>query len=51
MIKKRAAGAAPAAGGGILNSTVAVGVGLVAVGGLTAWVLLKSDNPVSPAVP
>ena len=49
--KKRAAGAAPAAGGGVLNSTVAVGVGLAAVGGLTAWVLLKSDNPVSPAVP
>jgi len=49
--KKRAAGAAPAAGGGVLNSTVAIGVGLAAVGGVTAWVLLKSDNPVSPAVP
>ncbi len=49
--KKRGGGAAPAAGGGVLNSTVAVGVGLAAVGGLTAWVLLKSDNPVSPAVP
>lgn len=49
--KKRAAGAAPAAGGGILNSTVAVGAGLVVVGGVTAWVLLRSDNPVSPAVP
>jgi len=49
--KKRGVGAAPAAGGGVLNSTIAVGVGVAAVGGLTAWVLLKSDNPVSPAVP
>jgi hypothetical protein len=49
--KKRAAGAAPAAGGGVLNSTAAIGVGLAAVGGVTAWVLLKSDNPVSPATP
>jgi hypothetical protein len=49
--KKRAAGAAPAAGGGVLNSTAAVYVGLAAVGGLTAWVLLKSDNPVSPSAP
>jgi hypothetical protein len=48
---KKRAGAAPAAGGGVLNSTVAVGVGLAAVGGVTAWVLLHSDNPVSPATP
>jgi hypothetical protein len=49
--KKRGAGAAPAAGGGILNSTAAVATGLAVVGGVTAWVLLQSDNPVSPAVP
>jgi len=49
--KKRAAGAAPAAGGGVLNSTAAVTTGLIVVGGVTAWVLLQSDNPVSPAVP
>ena len=49
--KKRAAGAAPAAGGGVLNSPVAIGVGLAAVGGVTAWVLLRNDSPVSPAVP
>ena len=49
--KKRAAGAAPAAGGGVLNSTVAVGIGAAAVGGVTAWVLLKNDDPVSPAKP
>jgi hypothetical protein len=49
--KKRGVGAAPAAGGGVLNSTIAIGVGAAAVGGITAWVLLKSDNPVSPATP
>jgi hypothetical protein len=49
--KKRGVGAAPAAGGGVLNSTIAVGVGAAAVGGITAWVLLHSDNPVSPATP
>jgi hypothetical protein len=49
--KKRATGAAPAAGGGVLNSTVAIGIGAAAVGGVTAWVLIKNDNPVSPATP
>lgn len=49
--KKRAAGAAPAAGGGVMNSPIAIGVGLAAVGGVTAWVLLRNDNPVSPAAP
>jgi hypothetical protein len=49
--KKRQEGAAPAAGGGILNSTVAIGVGAAAIGGVTAWVLLKSNNPVSPSTP
>jgi|SRR5271157_1935656 len=49
--KKRAAGAAPAAGGGVLNSPIAIGVGGAAVVGLTVWVLVKSDNPVSPSAP
>ena len=49
--KKRAAGAAPAAGGGVLNSTTAIVIGAAAVGGITTWVLLRSDNPVSPAAP
>ena len=43
--KKRAAGAAPAAGGGILSSPIAIGIGAAAIGGVTAWVLIKSDNP------
>jgi hypothetical protein len=49
--KKRAAGAVPAAGGGALNSPVAIGVGAAAIGGLTIWVLTRSSNPVSPATP
>lgn len=49
--KKRAAGAAPAAGGGIMNSPLAVGIGGAAIVGVTAWVLIRSDNPVSPATP
>jgi hypothetical protein len=48
---KRAAGAAPAAGGGALNSPVAVAIGGAAIIGVTAWVLIKSDNPVSPSQP
>jgi hypothetical protein len=49
--KKRAAGAAPAAGGGVFNSTAAVAVGAGAIAGVTAWVLLKNDTPVSPSGP
>lgn len=49
--KKRAAGAAPAAGGGVLNSPVAIGLGAAAIVGVTAWVLIRSDNPVSPEKP
>lgn len=49
--KKRGTGAVPAAGGGILNSPVAIGIGAGAVAGLTTWVLLQSDNPASPSKP
>jgi hypothetical protein len=49
--KKRADGAAPAAGGGVLNSTAAVAVGAGAIVGVTTWVLLKGDDPVSPSTP
>jgi hypothetical protein len=49
--KKRAAGAPPAAGGGVLDSKAAIIVGSAAIAGVTAWVLLRSDNPVSPAAP
>jgi hypothetical protein len=49
--KKRAAGAAPAATGGALNSPLAVGIGAGAIVGITAWVLIKNDEPVSPSKP
>jgi hypothetical protein len=49
--RKRGVGAAPAAGGGILNSPIAVGAAGAAVLGVAAWVLVKGDNPASPAIP
>jgi hypothetical protein len=49
--KKRATGAVPAAGGGALNSPIAIGAGAAAIGGVTIWVLTRSSNPVSPATP
>jgi hypothetical protein len=48
--RKRGAAAAPAAAeGGIFNSPVAVGIGGAAILGVTAWVLIQSDNPASPS--
>ena len=47
--KKRAGGVAPAATGGALDSPVAVGIGTGIVVGVAAWVLIRSDNPASPA--
>jgi hypothetical protein len=44
-------GAAPAAGGGILDSPIAIGVGLGTVGVLAGWALIQGDDPVSPKVP
>jgi hypothetical protein len=49
--KKRQSGAVPAAGGGIMNSPVAIGIGAGAIIGVTTWVLVKSDNPASPTKP
>jgi hypothetical protein len=49
--RKEQSGAIPAAGGGLLNSPWAVGAGGAAVIGVTAWVLIKNDNPASPAKP
>ena len=53
--KKKGAGAGPTpaagASGGALNSPVAIGIaGGIIIGG-TAWVLTRSDEPVSPAKP
>jgi hypothetical protein len=49
--KKQAAGAVPAASGGILNSPYAIAIGASAIVGVTTWVLVKNDNPASPTVP
>ncbi|HEV3510784.1 MAG TPA: hypothetical protein VGS05_03710 [Candidatus Sulfotelmatobacter sp.] len=49
--KKESHGTTPAASGGVFNSPVVIGVaGGIIVGG-TAWVLSKSDDPVSPSKP
>jgi hypothetical protein len=49
--KRRQSGAVPAAGGGLMNSPVAIGIGAGAVIGVTTWVLVKNDNPASPTKP
>jgi len=49
--KKRVAGAVPGAGGGVFNSPVAIGIGAGIIVGGTAWVLSRSDTPVSPVKP
>jgi hypothetical protein len=49
--RKQGGGASPGASGGVLNSPIAVGVGGAAVIGLTTWVLIKDDDPASPAKP
>jgi hypothetical protein len=49
--KKQAAGAVPAAGGGVLDSPIAIGIGGAAIGGVTAWVLTRNDDPLSPTKP
>ncbi|MBI3645513.1 MAG: hypothetical protein HY233_06080 [Acidobacteriales bacterium] len=49
--KRRGAGAATAAGGGILSTSTAIYTGIAIVGGITTWVLLQHDEPLSPACP
>lgn len=40
--------AVAASAGGLLNSPWAMGAGLAVAGGITAWVITRPDNPVSP---
>jgi hypothetical protein len=49
--KRRGGGAVPGASGGILNSPAAIAIGAWTVGGLTAWVLVQGDSPLSPSKP
>jgi hypothetical protein len=49
--RRRGTGAATAAGGGILSSNTAIYTGLAIIGGVTTWVLLQGDDPLSPSCP
>ena len=49
--KKRGGGAIPGASGPIMDSPYAVGTGLGIIGGVTTWVLLQGDDPLSAACP
>lgn len=49
--RRRGTGAEPAAHGGIMSSTQAILTGSAIVSGVTAWVLLQSKQPLSPASP
>lgn len=46
-----AGGAVPGATGGVLDSPLAIGIGLGVAGGMIGWALLKDDEPVSPKRP
>jgi hypothetical protein len=48
---KRRPGAGAAAGGGILSTSAALYTGIGIVGGITTWVLLRDDDPISPKCP
>ena len=47
--RREGTGTVPAAGGGLLDSPVAIGIGTGIVVGVAAWVLVKDDDPASPA--
>jgi len=49
--QNRSGGAAPAAGGGILDSPIVVGIGGAAAGALITWALLQGGKPFSPSAP
>jgi hypothetical protein len=49
--KKGPGGALPGAEGSLLDSRMAMYAGLAVVGGVTTWVLLQGDDPVSPSKP
>jgi hypothetical protein len=48
---KKGEGAAPAAGGGLLDSPVFVGIGGAAIGALVTWAIMQDSKPFSPAAP
>ena len=48
---RQGGGAAPAAGGGILDSPIVVGIGGAAIGALVTWALIQGGKPFSPSAP
>ena len=48
---KRRPGATTAAGGGLLSTPAALYTGIGVVTGITTWVLLQGDDPISPKCP
>ena len=46
--RRKAGGAVPVASASILDSPVAIGIGAAAIAGVTTWVLIEGDEPVSP---
>jgi hypothetical protein len=46
--KRRGGGAVPGAAGGVLDSPVAIAIGVGALAGVGAWVYLHGDEPLSP---
>lgn len=48
---RRNGGAAPAAGGGVLDSPLVWGSALIGLAGFEAWVITRSSNPTSPSHP
>jgi len=48
---KRRGGAPVAASGSIMDSKMAILAGTIAAGGVVTWVLVQSDNPMSPNAP
>jgi hypothetical protein len=49
--KRHGSGAETAARGGIMSSSAALYTGIGIVGGITTWVLIQGDDPLSPACP
>jgi hypothetical protein len=48
---RQGGGAAPAAGGGLLDSPIVIGIGGAVAGAMITWALLQSGKPFSPSAP
>jgi hypothetical protein len=48
---QKSGGATPAAGGGVFDSPIVIGIGVAAVAGLVTWVLVQGSEPASATRP